>query len=213
MNTSTEWQQYRQMRETGMQLRTEIMGLLPMNYLEKCARDLGLMQDGKLQIQNYLQLLLLEDFALFNYGPTGIIAIQKYQHIRQANFTPVQAQYIEALLKSRLSVFHVTNSVPNLGVNVRDLLYGDTLFIVDERVQQGQCEGAVFSCRPLLFPGFSMILGSLHSLSDRFLELLPYHVELASKLKDRPSIRNFEQNLIFSILYDSLQSDLDIVED
>lgn len=213
MNTSTEWQQYREMRETGMQLRTEIMGLLPINYLQKCAREIGLMPEGKLQIQNYIQLLLLEDYALFNYGPTGVVAIEKFQQNRQSSLTPAQAQYMESLLKSRLSVFHITNSVPNLGVNVRDLLYGNTLFIVDERVQQGQYDGEIFACRPLVFPSFSMIFGSMHSISDRFLKLMPFHIQIVAQLKDRPSIRDFEQNLLFSILYDSLQSDVDIMED
>jgi len=212
MNTSTEWQQYREMRETGNQLRAEMMGLLPMNFLEKCAHDLGFMREGKIQVQNYLQLFQLEDYALFNYGPTGIVALEKYQQIRQASFTPVQAQFMEALLKSRYSVFHVTNCVPNLGVNVRDLLYGDTLFIVDERFQQGQAEGALFGCRPLVFPQFAMMLGSMQTLSNQFIEQLPYHAQEVAKLQDRSLVKAFERQLLFSMLYDSLQSELDTFE-
>jgi hypothetical protein len=212
MNTSTEWQQYQEMRKTGVQIRTEIMGLFPMNYIEKCARELGLIHEGKIHIQDYLQLLLLEDFALFNYGPTGIIAIEKHHELRKSSFSPIEERYIEAMLKSRYSIFHVTNSVPNLGVNVRDMLYGDTLFIVDERFQQGNSEGMLLACRSLVFPNFSMIFGSMQTVSDNYLPLLPHQIHQIPNLKDRQTIKDFERNLLFTVLYDSLNMELNALD-
>jgi hypothetical protein len=177
MSEQDELAQFERLREARLQVHTALAELLPKLALETCAQRLGLWRNGAYALRNQTEMYILLDFALYSYRDHGISLQQQYLTQSGVNVTPEQKLYVEASMQSRFRLFTIDNVVPNLGVNVRDVLNRDTFFVKDQAFSHSFSMGTSLAGRIVEFPTFAITSGVAIPLPESALPLLLHKIE------------------------------------
>ena len=153
---------YRRFRAVQRGLHHELMKLLPKNALKECGMVLGIYKNDTLVFSSESETDVLMDYCIYDYRWDGRNVIERY-----INQTPIEGGsderiLLNAMLEARYSLFMVDNVVRGRGVQTRDLLRGDSGFIVDVALSETAVKGCILACR-IISPsngGFSMTTGA-----------------------------------------------------
>ena len=153
---------YRRLRSVERGLHNELMKLLPKNALKECGMALGIYKNDTLVFSSESETDVLMDYCIYDYRWDGRNVIERY-----INQTPIEDGsdkriLLDAMLEARYSLFMVDDIVRGRGVQTRDLLRGDSGFIVDVALSETAVKGFILACR-IISPGdggFSMTTGA-----------------------------------------------------
>ena len=151
---------YRRMRKISFKLNKVLPTYMPKEALEATARKLGFWQNGTVVFDNMDQSCVLFDQAIHGWFRDGKNAVDRYmdQH------PPVPGSDQEAVLAAKKLAFHslfqVEQIVPDVGVHVRDILYGRRHFLADVGFSQTAVKGMVLASRVLPVEDFVMTAGA-----------------------------------------------------
>jgi len=152
---------YRRLRAVQRGLHNELMKLLPKNALKECGMVLGIYKNDTLVFSSESETDVLMDYCIYDYRWDGRNVIERY-----INQTPIEDGsdeqiLLNAMLEARYSLFVVDDVVRGRGVRTRDLLRGDSGFIMDVAFSETAVKGFILACR-IISPGggFSMTTGA-----------------------------------------------------
>ena len=153
---------YRRLRAVQRGLHNELMKLLPKNALKECGMVLGIYKNDTLVFSSESETDVLMDYCIYDYRWDGRNVIERY-----INQTPIEDGsdeqiLLNAMLEARYSLFVVDDVVRGRGVQTRDLLRGDSGFIVDVALSETAVKGFILACRIISLGdgGFSMTTGA-----------------------------------------------------
>jgi len=157
-----ELARYRQPRAVQRELHHIVMDWLPKNALEECGKRLGIYREGTLVFNSEDETSVLMDYCIYDYRWDGQNVIERYA--AQASIEPNSDERIilDAMMRARYSLFGIAEVVRGIGIHTRDLLRGDSGFIVDIGLSETAVKGFVLACR-IITPGdgeFSMTTGA-----------------------------------------------------
>jgi hypothetical protein len=154
-------ERYKEVRKAGLAFNMELVKQLPKAAAPECGKKLGLFKAGTLILNNEDEIAILYDHCLHHFRRAGKNTIER--HAEQSPPAPgsIEAEYVEALLAARYSVFRVEALRPGSGVALRDLVADDLLEVVDLSLADTATVGTELVGRILPLPDFNMSSGTL----------------------------------------------------
>jgi hypothetical protein len=151
---------YRRLRQVRFHLNNTLVKSLDKGALEECGRRLGLLRRGTLVFDSEQELAVLMDYAIFDFRKGGRNAVQRYLAASSLAPGSDERTLLEAMTEARYGLFQVVEVRRGLGVAVRDILRGDTGFLVDIGFGDSTREGFVLATRVIPQPGFFITSGA-----------------------------------------------------
>ena len=170
---------YRRLRAVQRDLHHELMKLLPKNALKECGMVLGVYKNDTLVFSSESETDVLMDYCIYDYRWDGRNVIERYINQTPTEDGSDEQILLNAMLEARYSLFVIDDVVRGRGVQTRDLLRGDSGFIVDVALSGTAVKGFILACR-IISPGdggFSMTTGAGlpadHPIMGRIIQEIP----------------------------------------
>ena len=138
--------------------------------LRKCARMFDLLDGDTLLLESDSELTILMDFCIYSHRHRRTTLMAKYL----AKLPPPQDAdemlLREAMAQPRYSMYRIEKIIQGSGLHVRDLVRGDSLFLVDEALGKSLKAGAILGGRLIPLPGYWITTGACFPLSEEVVE-------------------------------------------
>jgi hypothetical protein len=152
-------EKYRRYREVQRALNRRLITMLPKNALKECAEKVS--YDARVDFAGGDDISVLIDYAIYDYRIRGgTNAVERL--VKQAPWaTGTEEQVIlDAMLRARFTVLRVESAIPDVGVQVEDLLYRREFLLTDFGLSKTACEAPHIAARVLEFLEFQMTTGA-----------------------------------------------------
>lgn len=161
---------YKQLRKAGIALNTVIAKQLPKVAVPECGKKLGLFKAGTLIFNNDDEVGVLFDYCFHHHRRAGKTVIERYLEQSPPHEESDEMVLLQAMLKSRFSLFRIEEIHPHAGAALRDLLTDETLNLVDVALSETGSPGIVLAGRILPVEDFNMSSGALIPLPESAFE-------------------------------------------
>jgi hypothetical protein len=150
---------YRDLREISKRHQTEAVRFVPHSALLDQARRIGLAIGKTLVAESMDELTLAFDLALYTAPPGRSRGIERYA--RSAAVPPGSDDQgvLQAMCQARFSVWQVERRHETAGLIVQDLMREESLWLVDEGLEQTAAEGMSLAMRVITPEAFAMTCG------------------------------------------------------
>jgi hypothetical protein len=184
---------YRALRQIGRESQLEIIKALPKTALPECAKKIGLVKAGTLIINQDDEIAIAYDYCLQHFRRAGKNPIER------ALDTPLEATaqlWLEALREAHFSAFLIESIKAHQGAQLRDLIFGETLELMDLGLASSGQPGLIVIGRILRIEGLSISSGTLipvpHEVFER--HILPVFEKFGQvKEKDSSAISSSQR--------------------
>jgi hypothetical protein len=151
---------YKRFRAVSRRLSKGLVRAIPKTTLRECARKLGILQGGVLVFDTEHETAVLADYCIHSHRVGGKTVLE--WHLASSPPPPGSDEMLvlQAMRKSRYSIFVVTRVDRGLGMELEDAFAGDTLFLIDLGLSQTAFQNCGFATRLVPLPGFWMTTGS-----------------------------------------------------
>jgi SEC-C motif len=122
---------YRRSREVRFRLNNLLIKTIPKKTLEECGRILGFFRKGAMVFETEDETSVLMDYCLYYPGPDGRNLVAKYLEKSPPPADSEEMAALQEMTHAYYSLFQVVDVERGVGVSVRDLLRGETGFIID----------------------------------------------------------------------------------
>ncbi len=175
---------YRRLREVSRALHNRLIKQLPKAVLTASAERLGLLSpapgrhgEDALLLEDEYEISVLMDYCLYHGRRDGRTVIDQALAETPPSEGSDELLLLQAMLEARFSVFAVEAATPGVGVQVRDLLRDEPLFLVDIGFSQTASPGLVLAGNVISLPALSMTTGAMlpvdRMILDDLLQQLP----------------------------------------
>jgi len=150
---------YRGLREINKRHQTEAVRFVPHAALVDQARRIGLAIGKTLVAESMDELTLAFDLALYTAPPGRYRGIERYA---RATAVPPESEdeaVLQAMCQARFSVWQVERRHETAGLIVQDLMREESLWLVDEGLEQTALEGMSLAMRVITPEAFAMTCG------------------------------------------------------
>jgi len=151
---------YKHLRKVGLELNAQLVKTLSRSVLDEGGRKLGILEQNVLTLDSEDEIAVLMDYCIHNVRRHGVTAIEQYL----AEFPPApesdELVLLQALRQARYSLFTVEETEPGVGIQARDLLRDEPLFLVDVGLSRTASVGIVFAARVMAPEGIGMTTGT-----------------------------------------------------
>lgn len=122
---------YKRRRTASMTVNNALVGRLSKDVLDEGGKKLGILQGKKLILDSEDGLAVLMDFCIHDVRREGHTAVELFA--LEAPYAPESEEraYLNTLQRAQFSVFVIERAERGCGVEVRDLRWGGTKFILD----------------------------------------------------------------------------------
>jgi hypothetical protein len=151
---------YQHFRQVGLELNTRLTKTLSRSELDEGGRKLGILKRDVLVLDTEDEIAVLMDFCLHDVRRHGVTAVERYLATAPPDATADEMVLLQALRQARFSLFAVESSEPGVGVQVRDLLRDESLFLVDVGLSRTAAVGLVLAARVMAPEGIGMTTGA-----------------------------------------------------
>jgi hypothetical protein len=161
---------YRGLREISKRHQTEAVRFIPHSALLDQARRIGLAIGKTLVAESMDELTLAFDLALFTAPPGRSRGIERYA--RSAAVPPGSDDegVLQAMCQARFSVWQVERRHEAAGLIVQDLMREESLWLVDEGLEQTAPEGMSVAMRVITLETFAMTCGVIVPVNAMLLD-------------------------------------------
>ena len=177
---------YQRLREASRALHNRLIKDLPKQVLTAGAERLGLLSSGPgrrgedvLLLEDEYEISVLMDYCLYHGRWDGATVIDRALAASPPTAGSDELSLLQAMQQARFSVFAVEDAVPGVGVQVRDLLRDEPLFLVDIGFSHTADPGLVLAGNIISPPAFSMTTGAMLPADRTILE------DLVEQLSER----------------------------
>ena len=168
---------YYRLREVSRSLHNRLIKQIPKLVLTSSAERLGLLSPGPgrhskevLLLEDEYEISVLMDYCLYHGRRDGRTVIDQALAEAQPAAGSDELLLLQAMQEARFSVFAVEESAPGIGVQVRDVLRDEPLFLVDIGFSQTADPGLVLAGNVISLPGLSMTTGAMLPVDRTILE-------------------------------------------
>jgi hypothetical protein len=151
---------YRRLREVRSRLNNLLVETIPKKTLEECGRILGFSRRGVLVFETQDEPTILMDYCIYYPGPDGRNLVAKYLEQTPPPAGSDEMAALRAMTHAYYSLFQVLDVERGVGVSVRDLLRGETGFIVDVGFGNTARRHLIVTTRIIPAEGFLMTGGA-----------------------------------------------------
>jgi hypothetical protein len=123
--------EYKRIRDVRFRLNNLLVGKIPKQNLQDCARELGLFHQGTLVFDSEQEMHVLMDYCLYRPDRDGRNMVARYLETLQPPAGSDEMVALKAMTAAYYSIFQITEVERGVGVVVEDLLRDETGFIVD----------------------------------------------------------------------------------
>ncbi len=148
------------MREVRFRLNNRLVKTIPKTALEECGRILGFFRKGVLFFETEDETSVLMDYCLFYPQPDGRNLVAKYLEKSPPPPGSDEMVALQEMTHAYYSLFQVVDVQRGTGVAVRDLLRGETGFIVDVGFGNTAQRHMIVATRIIPVEGFLMTGGA-----------------------------------------------------
>ena len=135
---------YKHLRQVGLQLNDPLVETLSREDLHKGARKLDILRGNTIVLDSEDQSSVLMDFCLHDVRRDGMNAIERYLAESPPPLQSEEMLLLEAKQRSWYSLFEVIGVERGVGVEFRDLLGGQPLFVLDVGLSRLGVRGSCF---------------------------------------------------------------------
>jgi hypothetical protein len=161
MEFKNDIERYQAFQHARENLKRALLKNLHKKTVERCAKELGLWEKGRISLADEAELPVLIDFALHSRRQDGHTICENARQSPPPELGAQEVAVLGAAVQSRYSLISVDSIVPNLGMNVRDILFNDGFFLADRLLDQLAAPvGSVFATRIYFLPNFALTAGS-----------------------------------------------------
>jgi hypothetical protein len=182
---------YQRLREVSRALHNRLIKVLPKQTLTEGAERLGLLSPGPgrhgedvLLLDDEYEISVLMDYCLYHGRQDGRTVIDQALADAPPAAGTEELLLLQAMQEARYSVFAVEETAPGVGVQVRDILRDESLFLVDIGFSQTADPGLVLAGNVISLPGLTMTTGAMlpvdHTILEDLLTHLPVHFATAT---------------------------------
>jgi hypothetical protein len=150
---------YRGLREINKRHQTEAVRFVPHAALLDQARRIGLAIGKTLVADSMDELTLAFDLALYTAPPGRSRGIERYARATAVSPDSEDEAVLRAMCQARFSVWQVERRHETAGLIVQDLMREESLWLVDEGLEQTAVEGMSLAMRVITPEAFAMTCG------------------------------------------------------
>jgi hypothetical protein len=150
---------YRRLREISKRHQTEAVRYVPHSALLDQARRIGLTVGKTLVAESMDELTLAFDLALYTAPPGRSRGIERYARSAAVPAGSDDEVVLQAMRQARFSVWQVERRHEAAGLVVQDLMRENSLWLVDESLEQTAPEGMSVAMRVIMPEAFAMTCG------------------------------------------------------
>jgi hypothetical protein len=150
---------YRRLREISKRHQTEAVRYVPHSALLDQARRIGLAVGKTLVAESMDELTLAFDLALYTAPPGRSRGIERYARSAAVPAGSDDEVVLQAMRQARFSVWQVERRHEAVGLVVQDLMRENSLWLVDESLEQTAPEGMSVAMRVIMPEAFAMTCG------------------------------------------------------
>src|SRR5687768_1672818 len=150
---------YRRLREISKRHQTEAVRHVHHSALLDQARRIGLAVGKTLVAESMDELTLAFDLALYTAPPGRSRGIERYARSAAVPAGSDDEVVLQAMRQVRFSVWQVERRHEAVGLVVQDLMRENSLWLVDESLEQTAPEGMSVAMRVIMPEAFAMTCG------------------------------------------------------
>ena len=153
-------ERYRHLRAMSRELHNGLLDSVPRDVFAECSEKLGFLIDDTLVFESEDESAVLMDYCLYDGWSGDHNAITRFLAQQPYPSDSDEMLLLKAMSRARYSLYQVESVVEGLGVNVLDLLRGDSFLVIDEALSRTAAEGIIMAARIITLPDFSMSTGA-----------------------------------------------------
>jgi hypothetical protein len=161
---------YRRLREISKRHQTEAVRYVPHSALLDQARRIGLAVGKTLVAESMDELTLAFDLALYTAPPGRSRGIERYARSAAVAAGSDDEVVLQAMRQARFSVWQVERRHEAVGLVVQDLMRENSLWLVDESLEQTAPEGMSVAMRVIMPETFAMTCGVIVPIDAMLLD-------------------------------------------
>ena len=151
---------YKQLRQVGLELNNKLVRTLSKSEIDEGGKALGILRKNVLVLDTQDQIAVLMDFCLHDVRRGGKNAIESYLANSPPPLDSDEMVLLQAKRQARFGLFMVEAVEPGLGVQVRDLLEGHPIFLVDVGFSNTASPGMLLAARIMKADDIAMTTGA-----------------------------------------------------
>jgi hypothetical protein len=183
--------EYHRLREASRALHNRLIRQIPKTVLTASAERLGLLSptpgrrgEETLLLEDEYEISVLMDYCVYHGRADGHTVIGRALAAAPPPTGSEERRLLQAMQHARFSVFAVEEAVPGIGVQVRDLLRDELLFLVDIGFSQTAEPGLLLAGNVIALPELSMTTGAMlpvdRTIADDLVQHLPERFSTAT---------------------------------
>ena len=161
---------YRRLRDISKRHQTEAVRYVPHSALLDQARRIGLAVGKTLVAESMDELTLAFDLALYTAPPARSRGIERYARSAAVPAGSDDEVVLQAMRQARFSVWQVERRHEAVGLVVQDLMRENSLWLVDESLEQTAPEGMSVAMRVIMPEAFAMTCGVIVPIDAMLLD-------------------------------------------
>jgi hypothetical protein len=145
---------YKRLREVRFRLSSTLVRTLSGATLDEAGRALGMLRHGTFVFDSEDQTAVLMDYAIYNVRSGGRNTVERYVDESPPQPGSDQSVVLQAMLKAYYSLLEVVDVEHGVGMSIRDILRGNTDFLVDVGFGSTARKGTIMATRVIPHEGF-----------------------------------------------------------
>jgi hypothetical protein len=148
-------------RDTLIDLHTDILKLHNRDDIQTCGRHLGLLKKKTLVFDNEAEMSILSDYEIYSYRPRGFNAAELYLRLNHGRLDRFKRELLTRMSAAQYSLLKIDSVESDGIVHVTDLLSGLRLVLMDNGLSQSGRPGQGFAAHLLAFDDYSSQTGGI----------------------------------------------------
>jgi hypothetical protein len=129
--TRQDVDRYRQLRALSTELCHKILDTIPRQAFADVGDAIGILRNGVLVFDSEDMSGVMADCCLYDWFENGKNLVQQYVETHPAKPGTDESHLLNAYTQAKYRVLLMQSAVPDAGVNCRDVLDGEELFVMD----------------------------------------------------------------------------------
>jgi SEC-C motif len=151
---------YKHLRQVGLPLNNQFVKLLSREDIHEGARRLGILRKNTIVLDTEDQSSVLMDFCIHDVRRDGMTALDRYLAVSPPPADSDEMLLLKAKQQAWYSLFTVVGVERGVGVEFRDMLSNESMFILDVGLSQTGHRGSLLASRMMVAEGIGMTTGA-----------------------------------------------------
>ncbi len=151
---------YKQLRQVAYDLHNRLVKELPRDILDEGGNKLGMMHGNVITLDSPDLIAVLADYCLYDVRRKGLTTIERYLAESPPPAGSDEWVVLQAMQQARYSIVAVEGRETGVGVQARDLLRNESVFLFDVGFSQTATRGLVLATRIMAADGLSQTTGA-----------------------------------------------------